>query len=331
MVKFIDFGRAYKSIRTELDLETERVRSAGDLILRKDVEVFEQNLAKYVGTKYAVGVASGTDALILSLTVAGIGQGDEVIVPSYTFRATIEAVHRVGATPVLADLGEDWRLYKTDKTKAIIPAHIAGDTMDWVPDEGIIMIEDACQAIGAKFVEGLTACYSFYPAKILGCSGDGGAIATDVKEIYDELIMLRNHYKGSWEKFGFNSRLDNLLAAELNVKIKYLPEYIERRKKIAERYDAELPEEVGRPVLRKVYQDYIIELKNKEERDALKSFLSEYEIETMENGYPFPKETPKKPLAQAYEDRTLRLPAHPHLEDSEISEVINRIKEFYYG
>jgi dTDP-4-amino-4,6-dideoxygalactose transaminase len=302
----------------------EDVLERGDLILRRDVEEFEQNLARYVGSKYAVGVASGTDALILSLKVLRIGKGDEVLVPSYTFRATVEAVHHVGAKPVLYDLDRKVRHLRTDRTRAVIPAHIAGEVLFPYEAEGLIMIEDACQAIGAAAIRGKTACYSFYPAKLLGCFGDGGGIATNDKDLYEELLVMRNHYKGRWDKFGYNSRLDNLQAAVLNVKIRHLPAAIERRREIARYYDDTL-EGVGRDRVRDVYQDYIITTPNPE---SLQSFLKERGVETMLNGYPFPEETPKGPLTLAYEAVSLRIPCNENISDEEVEYVADCINDY---
>lgn len=324
-IRFFDPGISYLKIRDEIRGVLDYTLTKGDLILRVDVETFEKNFAAYVGTKYAVGVASGTDALILSLKALGIGDGDEVITTSHTFRATVEAIHLVGAKPVLADLGEDWRDYLTENTKVIVPAHIAGEVMDWKAPPGILMIEDACQAVGAAEVKGETACYSFYPAKILGCYGDGGAIATNDKDLYEKLKIMRNHFKGDWGPYGYNSRLDNIQAAVLNVKLKYLPQAIKRRKEIAEMYDkglATLP--VGRPVAREVYQDYII---TTNDRDQLYNHLASKGIETMKNEYPFPAELHKGPIAELYERRSLRLPCNPDMTDEDVQYVIDSINE----
>lgn len=326
-VRFFDPGLNYVRHRAEMRDAIDYCLTRGDLILRQDVEEFEKKFAEYVGTQFAIGVASGTDALILSLKAAGIGPGDEVITTSHSFRATVEAIHHVGATPVIADLNEDWRPYRTEKTKAIIPTHIAGDVLPWSPDPGIIMIEDACQAVGAAPVTGLTACYSFYPAKILGCYGDGGAIATNDEALYEKLKIMRNHFKGDWGPYGYNSRLDNLQAAVLNIKMKYLSEDIARRKEIAEKYDRGLEHlPVGRPVERKVYQDYIITV---DDRDALHNFLSNFGVETLKNEYPYPADLQKGPKATEYEANSLRLPCNPDITDEQVHLVIEKINEFF--
>lgn len=305
----------------------QNVLARGDLILRKDLEEFERAFAEYVGTKYAVGVASGTDALLLSLKALGIGPGDKVLAPSYTFRATVEAIHHVGAEPVLYDM--DGKA-PPGKYAAVIPAHIAGELLyPTFPKGEYFLIEDAAQAIGAGPVMGNAACYSFYPAKILGCFGDGGAIATNDEALYKKLKMMRNHFKGDWRPYGYNSRLDNLQAAVLNVRLKELPSAIGARKQIARRYDAALNGLVGLPSAREVYQDYIIECKNEKERDALYDFLLEQEVETLKNGYPFPDALTKGPLTLVYEARSLRLPCNPDLEEDQVAYVIQCVQEYY--
>lgn len=327
-VRFFDPGKSYVKIKSEIDAAMQDVLTRGDLILRKDVEEFEANLANYVGTKYAVGVASGTDALILSLKAAGIQPGDKVLVPSYSFRATVEAVVHAGGIPVTYDL--DFKVDIDEKIKFIIPAYIAGEVQYLHFPPGLTVIEDACQAIGAAPVRGLTACYSFYPAKLLGCYGDAGAIATNDKDLYEKLKILRNHNKGDWHEVGYNSRLDNLQAAVLNVKLKYLPEAIQRRESIALKYNTKLFPNSGIKWAqhRKVYQDYIIELESEEKRNALKAFLAEQGIETMENGYPYPDLAPKGPLTLSYESRSLRIPCNENLTDEEVQYVIEKINEY---
>jgi dTDP-4-amino-4,6-dideoxygalactose transaminase len=152
MIKFFDPAKGYLSIKGEIDEAIQRVLSMGDLVLREDVEVFEKNLAEFVGTKYAVALNSGTDAIVLALRASGIGVGNEVIVPAYTFKSTIGSILAVGATPVLVDIGEDWKLYRTEKTKAVIPVHIAGELSNWKFEESdnLVVIEDSAQSLGAR-------------------------------------------------------------------------------------------------------------------------------------------------------------------------------------
>lgn len=326
-VRFFDPAKNYLKIKDEVDAAMQDVLARGDLILRSDVEEFEDAFANYVGTKYAVGVASGTDALILSLKVAGLKSGERVLVPSYTFRATIEAVVHAGGIPVLYDMAGELQI--DPSIRFFIPAHIAGEVGKYELPEHMIVIEDACQSVGAAPVTGLTSCYSFYPAKILGCYGDGGAIATNDEAIYNTLKIARNHFKGDWGPVGYNSRLDNLQAAVLNVKLKYLPEAIKLRKKVAAYYDVHLPERIKLPAVREVYQDYIIQLESQAQRDGLFEYLAGAGVETLKNGYPFPSITPKLPLASAYEESSLRIPCNPDLTDEEVDYVVEKIHDFF--
>jgi len=333
-IPYVKFGESYKQIRKEILKEIDRVLSSGDLILREDVEKFEENFAKYVGSKYCVGVNSGTDALYLSLKALGIKQGDKVMVPSYTFVATAQVVKQLKAELFLYDVGEKFEDLKN--IKAIMVSHMAGEfmtDMEKLKEKAgdIPIIEDACQALGAiqnnkkAGTFGITGCFSFYPAKILGCYGDGGAIVTDNKMIYNEVKELRNHYKKDYSKWGINSRLDNLQAAILNVKLKYLDKVIARREEIAQLYLKGLgyrfTEDRGS---KRVWQDFIILEHN---RDLLFNHLKEKGIETMENDYFFPIEKCMDSIR--YEAQTLRLPVNEAITDKEVKFIIKSIKEFY--
>lgn len=323
-VKFFNPALGYKQ-HPEIRESIERVLLKGDLILRQDGEDFERDLAKFLGKKYAVGMNSGTDALYLSLWALGIGKGDEVVTSSHTFVASVQVIVQLGATPVLVDMGDDWQEKITSKTKAVIPTHIAGLATPWEPVEGIHMVEDACQSIGAEGVgKGITQCYSFYPAKVLGAYGDAGGVTTDDEWMYNELKELRGHYKKDYSKWGINSRLDNVQAAVLNEKLKFLPQTLARRKEIARMYQDGLkgvqipPWTEGR-----IWQDYIIRTTR---RDELYEFLKERGIETMKNEYPFPIQ--KLPKSLAFEAESLRLPINEVLTDEEIAYVIEKINEF---
>lgn len=342
MIRFFNPGLGYRKHKAEIDAEIERVLTAGDLILRKDVEDFEQNLADFVGVKYAVGLNSGTDALYLALKAAGIGPGDKVITSSHTFVATVQVIELCGATPVLRDMNDGVLI---GGAKAIIPCHIAGEfefnTADHGPGsmeeivkiahrDGAIVIEDACQALGAmqggkaagSF--GLAGCFSFYPAKILGAYGDAGALVTNDENVYNEVKELRNHYKKDYSKWGINSRLDNLQAAILNIKMKYLPEVLARRQKIAEMYtDKLIWPRTPKHTKGRVWQDYIIQCAR---RDKLYEYLKDKGIETMKNEYPFP--ITKGPKSVHFESQSLRLPINENLTDEEVNEIIDAINNF---
>lgn len=339
-VRFFDPAKGYQRIKPEIDAVMQDVLARGDLVLRSDLEEFEKNFAAYIGKKHAIGVNSGTDALYLSLWALGIGEGDEVIVPSHTFVASVQVVEQLGATPVLTDCNDNLLMnqfiQRTPRTKAIIPVHLTGDVVrpytgfaDDMKKQGVHVIEDAAQALGAKGVGyGITQCYSFYPAKILGAYGDAGAITTDDDALADELRQLRNHYKRDYSKWGINSRLDNLQAAVLNVKLKYLPEAQTRRALIAYKYRDSFKEIKALTLPEysegRVWQDYIIRLS---ERNELHQFLKGQGVETMKNEYHFP--IPKLPNSLKIESETLRIPCNDVLEDEEVEYVITKIIEFF--
>lgn len=335
--KFWNPSLQYKPIKAEIDSEMQRVLSQGDLILREDVEKFEKSLAEFCGAKYAVGVGSGTDALFLSLKALGIGEGDEVITAGYTFKATIEAIKHTGANPIVVDVNKDrlisWdkvAITITNKTKAIIPVHIEGGVSQIVLNKGFV-IEDACQAMGASKLKGDVACYSFYPAKLLGCYGDGGAIVTNDKEIADKIRLYRHHWQtGKNEKFGYCSRLDNLQAAVLNVKLKYLKDILKRRRQIARTYDMEfedLPMEL--PHEREVYQDYVILV---DDPINLHDSLAFEGIETL-----LPPVAPhialnlpfNLPRTEEIFDKSLRLPCNETLTNKEITYITEKVRKYY--
>ena len=228
-VPFVDYPKQYHSIEKEIDAAIKEVLSKGDFILREQLRRFEDNLASFLGMDYAVGLNSGTDALYLSLLAAGIGHGDEVITVAHTFLATVGAIVNCGAKPVLIDVRQDFNMDVdkveeaiTSQTKAIIPVHLNGRLCDMkklmkIADKhNLIVIEDAAQALGATFDGkkagsfGLTGCFSFYPAKVLGAAGDGGLVATNDKEVAEKIRALRDNGrvmgKDEVVGYGFNSR-----------------------------------------------------------------------------------------------------------------------------
>ena len=347
-IKYLDFGKvktAYpKAVKARNDCE-----DRGDLILRDELESFEKKLADFVGTKYAVGVNSGTDALFLALKALGIGKGDEVITVSNTFVATIQVIEQCGATPILVDVNEDGLIdwYKvedaiTPNTKCIIPVQLAGDETGTGLKKfmEIPILEDACQALGATHPN--LGCYSFYPAKLLGGLGDGGAVVCNSKKIYDELIKLRNHYligkvdydKNNVYKFGYNCRLDNAMAAFLDKKLDSLKKDIATRKIIALVYDNEFKDlPIRLPVERAVYQDYIIRT---DRRDELHKFLKEKGIETLGADQHPPHlfnglglDHFKLPITEKIFKESLRIPCNQFLTSKEVEYIIKSIKEFY--
>ena len=362
-VKVVNFPRQYFRIKNEIDNTIKEILETGRFILREDVENFERNIASFLGTKYAIGLNSGTDAIFLSYCTAGIKPGDEVITVSHTFVSTVATVIHCGAKPVLVDIGEDMNMDTekledviTEKTKAIVPVHLNGRVcnmekiMKIAKENNLIVIEDAAQSLGAHFNGqnagsfGLTSCFSFYPAKILGTIGDGGLVATNDEEITNKIRLLRNHGQnrntGEIIGFGFNSRLDNLHAAILNVKLKHVPSYIKRRREIAKMYNEEL-ENLGdiiippKPdkVFSDVYQSYVIRTKK---RNDLATFLKGNGIETLINwSVPVHKhkalklEHFKLPKTEEISAQILSLPMYSELEDDEVNYIIKTIKKFY--
>ncbi len=290
--------------------------SKGNLILREDVAKFEENLAKYTGTQYAIGVGSGTDALVLACKALGIGPGDEVIVPSHTFIASIYCIKEVGATPILIDVRKDELMDVTQleslitpRTKAIIPVHFHGKVCDMetvmavAKKYNLFVIEDACQALGSsqggKMAGsfGNVGCFSFNTPKLMGGWGDGGGIVTNDKDLAVKIHMLRNHWNMAQTSVNMpdfptpevvhwagKSRLDNINAALLNVKWQYYPDMLNRRKEIADTYTAGLKDlPLATPTYRvgDVVQEYILRIGSDEERQKFKVLMDEKGIELL--------------------------------------------------
>ena len=251
------------SVRDLYQKKINKLIDNSDWILGKELLEFESSFASFIGTKYAIGLNSGTDALELSLKSLNIGKGDEVIVPGYSFFATSEVVLKVGAKPVYADISKedlniDIKLLTkliTNKTRAIIPVHLFGNSVNMdelnevISSEDIYIIEDTAQALGSTYNNqklgslGKLGCFSFYPTKNIGAFGDAGAITTDDKELYEKIILLRNH--GQSEKYfheivGYNSRMDNIQAAILNIKLKLIEEIQSKKIKTLEIYEKNL-------------------------------------------------------------------------------------------
>lgn len=363
-IRFVNYSLQYKNLEKEIDKAIKDVLLRGDLILREDVEKFEKNLASFVGVKYAVGVNSCTDALIFSLMAAGIKEGDEVITVSHTFFATIEAIVHVGASPILVDVGQDFlmdpeKLEKaiTKKTKAIMPVHLNGRVCDMekimkiARKYKLVVIEDAAQALGASFKNkkagsfGLAGCFSFYPAKLLGALGDGGAVIINSKEIAEKIKLLRNHGQKSKTEitmYGFTSRLHNLQAAVLNVKIKYLPKWIRRRREIAGIYSKGLSGVAGikLPPLPgsdkkhfDVFQNYVLKA---QKRNELFKYLKSRGVETLikdpisnhwQKGLGLSNF--KLPVTERLAKEVISLPMYPELTNEQVNYTITCVREFY--
>ncbi len=304
-IPLIDFKAQYKSIEKEIDAAIKEVLLSGQYILGPIVKEFEEQIAAYCGVRYAIGVASGSDALILALRALDIDPGDEVITTPFTFVATAHAIVHCGAKPVFVDIDPDTFNINPDliepvitkKTKAIIPVHLYGHPANMDPIMGIAkaynlyVVEDAAQAFGARYNGkkvgsiGHAGCFSFFPTKNLGCYGDGGMVVTDNPDIAEKVDILRR--QGCREKYhaemiGYNSRLDAVQAAILKVKLKYVDQWNEQRRNIACRYNELLSSSsvqapVEAPYACHIYHQYTIKFKN---RDDIRQYLAKNGIET---------------------------------------------------
>ncbi len=362
-VPFGDLKSHYQAYRKDIDTAVQRVLSSGHFILGPELERFERDFEAFLGTPYVIGCASGTEAIYLALAAAGIGQGDEVIVVAHTAVPTISAISMTGATPVFVDVDSSTYVMDVDelesritpKTKALMPVHLYGQTVDMTPlmeiarRHNVTVVEDVAQATGATCrgvmagTMGEYGAFSFYPSKNLGAFGDGGAVCTGSRENYDRLAMLRNYGQSKryhHDILGINSRLDELQAAILSAQMPYLNEWNERRRVIARRYNEGLKDVVVTPTEtdynHHVYHLYVVQTS---ERDALQAFLLEKEIQTLIH-YPTPAHLQKAyshlnykpgalPTTEYIARRILSLPMFPELTDEQIDRVIDGIREFH--
>jgi len=363
-VNFVDLKAQYQTIKPEIDKAIENVISNTAFILGKAVSEFEEKFSSYCQVKHAIGINSGTSALIMAMKALRIGEGDEVITTPNTFIATAEAISYAGATPVFVDMEDKsynldpTKLEKaiTGKTKAIIPVHLYGQPADLDPilqiaeKRGIPVLEDSAQAHGAEYkgkrTGGLTTigCFSFYPGKNLGAYGEGGAVTTNSDEIAQKVRMLRDH--GSLKKFyheyiGNNCRLEGIQGAVLSVKLKYLDEWNDARRKNADLYrkyldktSVKVPEEM--PYAKHVYHVFCVRVKN---REKLIDFLKERGIFTnihypipihLQNAYSFLGYKKRSfPVTEGCMDEILSLPMFAELTEEQIKYTTDCIKEFY--
>jgi dTDP-4-amino-4,6-dideoxygalactose transaminase len=360
-VRFADLEAAYRELRGEIDAAVARVLASGWYIGGSEVEAFEEAWATYCGAKHCVGVANGLDALHLALRAMDIGRGDEVIVASNSYIATLLAVSMTGATPVLVEPDPDTHNLDTtrieaaitNRTKALLPTHLYGQPVDIDPmvaiarRHGLRLLEDAAQAHGARYkgapigAHGDAVAWSFYPTKNLGAFGDAGALTTNDPEIAGRVRLLGNY---GWSKRyvadvkGVNSRLDPLQAALLGVKLRHLDEWNDRRRGLAAYYTTELAgSDVITPEVpdwsEPVWHLYVVQ---SDDRDELGSRLAEQGVQTLVH-YPIPPH-----LQQAYEDlrlprgsfpiaeqlakSVLSLPIGPHLSRAEAEVVAKSVR-----
>ena len=360
-IPMVNPAAEYALLKAELDAAVLRVLGSGRYILGPEGEALEKELAAYLGAQHAVGCNSGTDALHFPLVAAGIGPGDEVVVPAFTFFATAEAVSYTGAKPVFADVDADTfnlsveSLKKsiTPKTRAVIAVHLFGQcaALDQISrickDRNIVLVEDCAQAIGADY-DGRRAGswgefggFSFYPTKNLGAAGDAGLMTTKDRKFAEDLRSLRHHgTKQTYlhDRVGWNSRLDELQAAVLRVKLRHLEGFIEARRKVAAGYRArlagsglELPAEHGRG--RHVYHQFTI---RSPKRDAIREALAKEGIASSVF-YPVPlHQQPvysgiaagiSLPNAETAAKTVLSLPINPTLDDASLDRICKAVRK----
>jgi len=362
-----DLKAQYDLIRPEIDAAMAEVMQSCSFILGPAVSGFESAYAEYCGVDHCIGVSNGTDALVLALRAAGVGDGDEVITTPHTFGATTEAICHVGARPVFVDVEErhytmDASLVEgaiSDRTRALLPVHIYGHAADMDPlleiaeRRGLMVLEDAAQAQGARYRGrvvgsiGRAGCFSFYPGKNLGAYGDAGGITTNDAQMAESIRSLRNHgqdprQKFSYSEIGYNHRMDGFQGAVLGVKLQYLDAWNERRRAIADRYreglaqvsDLVLPDEADGA--HHVYHLFVVRAPD---REALGQALSSVGIQTAVQ-YPIPLHvTPAYeflgcgkgdfPVCERACDEIISLPIFPNLDDAGVDYVVEQIGQFY--
>lgn len=385
-MKFIDLSRQYEQIKEQAEVRVLNVMRSTNYILGEEVKSFEKACAAYLGVKHAIGVANGTEALILTLAALGIGEGDEVITTPFTFFATAESIRRVGATPVFVDIDPDTLNINavqieekiTKNTKAVLPVHIFGNACDMdainkvASENGLYVIEDACQAFGAEYkgkklgTLSDAGCFSFFPTKNLGGMGDGGLVVTNNDETAHIVRALKNHGSGlegrqalkmlypdfvdnyeireGFEKYynyliGYNSRLDEMQAAVLNVKIQYIDEWNKSRRKLAEKYDQALDGIYKVQKAQKdsvpIYHMYSLQHPKREE------IIHELSMNDIPAGvyYPVPMHLQKVfnnlgyklgdlPVVEKICGEVFAVPVFPELSDEEQDKIINILKVY---
>jgi dTDP-3-amino-3,4,6-trideoxy-alpha-D-glucose transaminase len=363
MIPFLELKPTYLELREEMDAAYHRVMNSGWYLMGAETEAFETEFAAYVGTRHCVTVGNGLDALRILLEAHGVGPGDEVIVPAHTFIATWLAVSQCGAVPVGVDVHRDSANMDasllegalSSRTKAIIPVHLYGQPadmdsiLDFAARHGLVVIEDAAQAHGARYkgrmcgTLGHSAAFSFYPGKNLGAFSDGGAVTTDDDDIARRARMLRNY--GSEKRYhhdiaGMNSRLDELQAAFLRIKLRHLDDWNARRAAAAERY-RQLLTDLSAPFFLPLVPDWAAPVWHlfvirHPMRELLQKHLEEHGIHTIIH-YPIPPHlsrayqssaTPSSPVAEQLCKQVLSLPCGPHFTTPQIDQCADRIRSF---
>jgi len=359
-VPFLDIPREVDELRPQLLAAMERVLDGARFILGPEVDRFEHEAAETLGVKHAVGVNSGTDALVIALRALGVGPGDEVITSPFTFISTAEAISLVGATPVFADIlpatfdldPAAVRAQVTEATKAILPVHLYGQCADMAPLKAIAsehhlrVLEDAAQAIGATYggkpagALGHAATFSFYPTKNLGACGDGGMVTTDDDDVAERVRQLHGHGAAGRDTYvdvGYNSRLDELQAALLRVKLPHLERWNARRRELAARYDEALADLNGvlTPATREgslhIYHQYTVRIADGR-RDEVREALSAAGVGSMVyyakplHLRPVYATGQSLPMAEQAANEVLSLPVVQTLRDEEQARVIAALR-----
>ena len=362
MIPMVDLKTQYQNLKTEIDAELAGVLESTRFILGPNVHAFEQEAADYLGVKHAISCASGTDALHLALRAAGIGPGDEVITPAFTFIATAEAIRYVGATPVFVDIRPDTfnldvkqvAAAITERTRALLPVHLFGQPADMpalmklAKEHGLPVIEDCAQSFGAAIDGrmtggiGLAGCHSFFPSKNLGAYGDGGMVTTNDDALAEHLRSLRNHgskVRYHHDEIGYNSRLDEMQAAILRVKLRHIDEFNQGRRRAAHAYSEVLKAVVTPPAEdglgTHVYHQYTL---LSDRRDDIQQALQAADI-ACAIYYPIPLHRQKVfaedcadlslPVTEEVCRRCLSLPIFPELTDAQIETVVSTIGKVF--
>jgi dTDP-4-amino-4,6-dideoxygalactose transaminase len=363
-IPFFNYPALFAPDEQELMALMRDVLSRGAYILQKDLKEFEAALAKYLNVKHAFGMADGTNAIVLALRAANIGPGDEVIVPSHTFIASVYPIKALGATPVLVECGDDHLIDPeaveaaiTKRTKVILPVHLNGRTCNMAAIQeiatrhGLLIVEDAAQGLGSTFrgrhagTFGLAGTFSFYPAKSLGCFGDGGALVTNDDQVAEKMEMWRDHGRnkdGVVADWGTNCRLDNLQAAVLSYKLRKFDAAVARRREIAGIYDRRLrkidglmlpPGPDAHPDHYDVFQNYEMQAVR---RDELRAYLEQYGVRTLLQWggravHQFDKLgfDVKLPRTTLMTSRFIMLPMNTSLSDEDASYICDVIEQFH--
>jgi dTDP-4-amino-4,6-dideoxygalactose transaminase len=366
-IAFLDLTTQYQALKSEIDETIQRVLSNGQLVGGQEVKSFEKNFAEYHGVSHCISTGNGTDSLFAAIKANGIGRGDEVITPAWSWISTSETISLAGATPIFADVNsntftisiDDVERKITTRTKAILAVHLYGQCCDMevlqkiCVEKNLILIEDCAQAHGARRngklagTLGHVSSFSFYPTKNLGALGDAGCLLTNDTNLATNLRRFVNHgglTKDEHLMEGMNSRMDTLQAAVLNAKLKYLAAWNARRQSIAKQYLEQLKsvDAIQLPITDKgnehVYHLFVVRSK---QRDALKEFLQSRGVETMIH---YPKALPFEPaysslhfkssdfpVAHALQSEVLSLPCHPNLIDAEVAYICDAIKKFSHS